>query len=117
METELLIENVLNIGTEEFYRHERYKTPLYILLLNTTDKNAFNILEENIRKTDVLQQLTSELLVVFLTHTEHDNALLFINKIKEKINFTYTLSEFKEPKLDFIESLFMENSKKYSLEN
>ncbi|QOY55247.1 hypothetical protein HUE87_03140 [Candidatus Sulfurimonas marisnigri] len=106
---ELLIENVLNIGVEEFYRTSRYKVSLIVLLVNSKDKNAFNILDNATRQTDIVQQLSSELIVVFLSHTEYEKSLLFIEKVKKKFDFTYNMSEFKESEVEFIENLFLRN--------
>ena len=109
---DLLVDNVLIIGADEFYRTSRYETSLFVVLINTNDKNAFNILENAIRQTDILQQLDSELLVLFLTHTNHEESLFFMHKIKNQFDFTYTMAEFKGYESEFIETLFLENSKK-----
>jgi len=109
---DFLIESVLIIGADEFYRTSRYKIPLFVILINTDDKNAFNILEKCTRRTDIIQQLNSDLLVVFLTHTNHDSALLFVDKIRDKFDFTYTGNEFTNSDSEFVKTLFVENSKK-----
>jgi len=106
---ELLVENVLNIGADEFYRSTRYKTPLVVILVNSEDKNAFNILDENVRQTDVVQQLSSDLLVIFLSHTDYERASKHIKKLTEMFDFTYTMGEFEGFELDFIKNLFKEN--------
>lgn len=109
---DLLIENVLIIGSDEFYRATRYRVPLFVILINTNDRDAFNILEKYTRQTDIVQQLNSDLLVLLLAHTDYDEALFFMNKIKDKFNFTYTSKEFINSELLFIETLFRENAKK-----
>ena len=109
---ELLIQNALNIGSEEFYRASRYKLPLVVILINTQNKKAFDILELSLRKTDLLQQLNSDTIIVFLAHTNYNDSMLFLQKIKEKFPFTYTMAEYKEYEEDFLEKLFVENEKK-----
>ena len=100
------MEVVSNVGEDEFYRTNRYIVPLVVFLINSNDKNICDIIEKNIRLTDIVQQLSPELIVVFLSHTAYNNGYLFIDKIKRKIDFTYTLAEFKESKSKFIEKLF-----------
>ena len=109
---ELLMDIVSNIGDDEFYRSYRYDVPLVVVLINSRDKNIFDIIDEDIRQADIIQQLSSELIVVFLTHTNYTDALLYLDKIKRKADFTYTLAEYKELKSEFIEKLFLENEKK-----
>ncbi|WP_373000286.1 hypothetical protein [Sulfurimonas sp.] len=109
---ELMIENVLNIGEDEFYRASRYRLPLSVILVNSSDSKAFDILEENTRQIDIVQQLSSDLLIVFLSHTDYNNSITFIDKIKDKLEFTYTSSEFKGSDLKFIRRLFLDNSEK-----
>lgn len=109
---ELLIDNVLNIGADEFYRSNRYKVPLSVMLINTSDNDAFNLLDRITRQTDIVQQLTSELLVVFLSHTDYDNALLFIYNLGKELDFTYTISQFQGQEFEFIQNLFVQNSLK-----
>ena len=108
---ELLIGNALNIGTDEFYRAIRYKLSLAVMLINTSDNNAFNILEDNIRQSDIIQQLDSNTIIVFLSHTDLQKSTLFIDKIKDKFSFTYTIAEFKDSEVKFLETLFLDNSK------
>lgn len=108
---ELMMEVVSNVGEEEFYRTERYNIPLVVVLINSNDKDIFDIIEKNIRPTDIVQQLDSDLIVVFLSHTDHNNGYLFIDKVKRKVDFTYTLSEYKEARSKFIEKLFLDNMK------
>lgn len=108
---ELMMEVVSNVGEDEFYRTERYNVPLVVILINSKDNNIFDILEKNLRATDIIQQLSSQLFVVFLSHTDYNNGYLFIDKIKRKLDFTYTLCEFKESKFEFIEKLFLDNNK------
>jgi len=103
------IETVLDIGNEEFYRAARYQIPLSVLLINSRDKNIFDILEELLRPTDIIQQITHELIVVFLTHTNIENANTFVNNIKEHVNFSATVDEYKGFKVEFIENLFTDN--------
>lgn len=109
---DLLIDTVLNLGEDEFYRASRYNTHLAIILVNSKDKNIFDVIDESIRQTDLVQQLTSELLVVFLTHTDRKASLLCINKIKSMIDFTYTLAEYKGSRVELINKLFLDNEKK-----
>ena len=111
---ELLIENVLNIGSDEFYRASRYGMPLVVVLVNTEDKEAFDIFDENTRQTDIVQQLSSELLVVFLSHTNYQDSILFLEKMKDKLTFTHTSKEFVKSKEEFIKSIFLENEKTYN---
>ena len=115
---ELLIENALNIGTDEFYRALRYRLCLVVMLINTEDKNAFNILEKIIRKSDVLQQIDSDTIIVFLSHTTKNESILFIDKIKDKFSFSYTVSEYngstyKGSEFKFLETLFLKNGDKH----
>ncbi|MCK4737582.1 MAG: hypothetical protein KAT10_03410 [Sulfurimonas sp.] len=109
---ELLMDIVSNIGDDEFYRSYRYDVPLVVVLINSMDKNIFDIIDENIRQADIIQQLSSELIVVFLTHTNYKDALLYLDKIKRKADFTYTLAEYKELKSEFIKKLFSDNEDK-----
>jgi hypothetical protein len=111
---ELFVQNALDVGSDEFYRANRYKLPLSVILINTQDKKGFDILEATLRKTDILQQIGLETIVVFLPHTNQKDAFLFIEKIKNKFAFTYTLAEYKEHEEEFIEKLFEENEKKCS---
>ncbi len=105
------IETTLDIGSDEFYRAARYQTPLSVLLINSKDKNIFDIIETILRPTDIIQQLNSELIVVFLSHTTHEDATLFINNMKEQVDFTYTADGYKGFRNEFIENLFKENEK------
>jgi len=107
------VDTVLNIGSDEFYRAARYQTALVVILINSKDKDLFNIIEKNLRPTDIIQQLNSELIVLFLSHTGYDDATLFINKIKESKDFSYTVSEYKGFRVEFVEKLFSENEKKF----
>ena len=110
------IETVLEIGREEFYRAARYQIPLSVLLINSDDKDLFNNLEKSLRPTDIIQQLSRELLVVLLTHTDLQNANTFVKNINKKIDFTFTLDEYKGFRVKFIEDLFASNqalSKEY----
>ncbi|WP_294966661.1 hypothetical protein [Sulfurimonas sp.] len=111
---ELMVENVLNIGEDEFYRASRYKLPLTVILINSIDRKAFDIIDENIRQTDIVQQLSSDLLIVFLAHTDNLKSMKFIDKIKNKLNFSYTCSEFKSSELKFVKKLFLDNFDKNS---
>ena len=112
---ELSIENVLNIGADEFYRTDRYKLPLAVILINTKDIKAFDILDSCTRQTDIVQQLNADLLVVFLVHTTYKDALSFINKINDKLSFTYTLDEYKQSHLEFVKDMFKQNIKNNNL--
>jgi len=105
------IETVLDIGNEEFYRAARYQIPLSVLLINSRDKNIFDILEELLRPTDIIQQITHELIVVFLTHTNIENANTFVDNIKEHVNFSATVDEYKGFRVEFIQNLFKNNKK------
>lgn len=109
---ELLISTVLHLGEDEFYRVNRYETHLSVALINSTDKKLFEAIDKNIRQTDLLQQLDSALLVVFLTHTNYKASFQCIKKIKKVINFTYTMAEYKESSTEFVQKLFLDNSKK-----
>jgi hypothetical protein len=109
---DLLIENVLIIGSDEFYRASRYEVPLFVVLINTDNKDAFNILESYVRQTDVVQQLSSNLIVLLLAHTNYEESLFFMEKIKDKFDFTYTGAEFQNHETLFLETLFLENIKK-----
>lgn len=109
---DLVVQTILDIGIDEFYRSTRYKVPLVVVLVNSNDKNAFKILEKYTRQTDIVQQLTSELLVVYLPHIGSDNASHFIKNMKEKLDFTYTIGEYKDDESEFIYNLLVQNSKK-----
>lgn len=109
---DLIIQTILDIGIDEFYRSSRYKVPLVVVLINSNDKNAFKILEKHTRRTDIVQQLTSELLVVYLPHIGNNDAPHFINKMKKELNFTYTMGEYKDNESEFIYNLLVDNSKK-----
>lgn len=111
---ELLIDTVLNIGADEFYRASRYTLPLVVMLVNSENKNMFDVLENNVRQTDIVQQLSAETAVVFLSHTNYEQSLNFLNKIKNQFNFTYTLGEYKGSEYKFIENLALENEQKIS---
>ena len=111
---ELMIENVLNIGEDEFYRASRYKLPLCVILVNSNDNEAFDILDDNTRQVDIVQQISHDLLIVFLSHTDLNQARIFIKKMNKKLNFTYTEGEFKSPELKFIKKLFLDNEEKRS---
>jgi len=108
---ELMIDNVLNIASDEFYRASRYKMLLSVILINSSDSKAFNVLYKNIRQSDIVQQLSSDMIVVILTHTDYNNALLFIKNVEQAFDFTYTLGEFKEDAFQFIRKLFLDNKK------
>ncbi len=108
-----MLDNILNIGDDEFYRAARYNLPLAVMLINTNDKKAFNVLEKNTRQSDIVQQLSSDMLIVFLSHTKFDAAMVFVNKIKKEFDFTYTIREFKGSEFDFIHDLFIENVPKH----
>jgi len=108
---ELIVENILNIGSDEFYRSSRYGLPLVVILVNTTDSVAFDKFDENTRQTDIVQQLTSDLLVVFLSHTNYEDSILFLEKMKDKLEFTYTSKQFIGVKEEFISSVFLANEK------
>lgn len=109
---DLIVQTILDIGIDEFYRSSRYKVPLVVVLINSNDKNAFKILEKHTRRTDIVQQLSAELLVVYLPHIRSENAYHFIKNMKEKLNFTYTMGEYKDNESEFIYNLLVQNSKK-----
>lgn len=109
---ELDIDTALNLGSDEFYRSLRYKLSLTVILINSNEKDAFNILEKSIRKSDILQQLTSNTIIIFLSHTTLKESVYFIKKINEKLDFTYTMDEFKNSERSFLENLFQKNSVK-----
>ena len=109
---ELSIENALNIGSDEFYRASRYSLPLVVMLVNSDDKGAFNILEDSIRQTDIVQQLTSDSIIVFSSHTNYEKAGQFIEKIRDKFSFTYTAHEYNGAESKFLKGLFLENMDK-----
>jgi len=102
---------VSDVGDDEFYRTARYQIPLVVVLINSSDKSIFNIIDDNIRQTDIIQQLSADLIVVFLTHTDYEASLLCMEKIKKIVDFTYTLDEYKGLKPTFIKNLFIENMK------
>ncbi len=106
---ELAIENALNIGADEFYRSSRYDLPLIVVLINSKNKKAFDILEGNIRQTDIIQQMSSNSIIIFLAHTNLDEANLFLSKVKSEFDFTYSLKEFSGNQDEFLKSLFLEN--------
>lgn len=103
---------VLDIGSDEFYRTIRYKIPLVVMLINSKNKGIFDIVDENIRQTDIVQQLSSNLIVVFLTHTDYAASLFCVEKISKIVDFTYTLAEFHGSQEQFIEKLFLDNKEK-----
>ncbi len=109
---ELLIDTVLNIGEDEFYRVNRYETYLAVVLINSTDKRLFKIIEKNIRQTDIVQQLDTALIVLFLTHTNYEASFDCIRKIRKIMNFTYTIEEYKESSAIFVKKLFIENKRR-----
>lgn len=109
---ELLIENALIIGSNEFYRAVRYNVPLVVMLVNSDDRNAFSILEQNIRQTDIIQQLDTDTIVVFLSHTTMNEANKFIEKMQKLFQFTTTYKEFEDFEQKFLAELFRENEKK-----
>ena len=109
-------ETVLDIGHDEFYRAARYQIPLSVVLINSDDKDIFDLIEKSLRKTDMIQQLTSDLIVVFLSHTTYENAHAFVDKVQKEIDFTYIVDEFKGSKDGFIEKLFTSN-KQYRKES
>ena len=106
------IESALNIGADEFYRASRYNLPLVVLLVNSYDSQAFHILESSVRRTDILQQLTSDTVVIFLSHTNFQESEKFLQKLEDKFDFTYSASEFKDSQNTFLKSLFLENEEK-----
>ncbi len=109
---EFAIDTVLDIGSDEFYRVDRYHIPMSVVLLNSKDSNLFNIIEKSLRRTDMIQQLTSELIVVFLPHTTYDGATVYINKLDDSVEFTCTVGEYKESRVKFVKDLFLQNNKK-----
>ena len=111
---ELMIENVLNIGEDEFYRASRYKLPLSVVLVNSNENKAFDIFDGCTRQVDIVQQLSSDLLIVFLSHTDLVHAGIFIKKMNKKLKFSYTAGEFKSSELKFIKKLFLDNVEKRS---
>lgn len=111
---DLLAQIILDVGSDEFYRATRYKTNLVVVLVNSDDKHAFDILERVTRQTDIVQQLNSALLVVYLPHTTEDEAIHFVDKIHNELDFTYTLNEYNGNDFEFIYKLLVENSKKAS---
>lgn len=111
---ELLIQNVLDLGADEFYRTNRYDLPLTVILINSENATAFNVLYDTTRRTDIVQQLTSDLIVIFLTHTDIENSKLFIKKIESEFDFTYTMNEFtsSDSQVEFLQRLFLDNLSK-----
>jgi hypothetical protein len=103
------VQTVLDIGSDEFYRAMRYQIPLSVLLINSTNKSIFDTLENSIRATDIIQQISSELFVVFLTHTDLKNANAFMENLKEEVEFSATVDEYKGFKDEFILNLFLKN--------
>jgi len=109
---ELLMSIVLNLGEDEFYRVNRYETHLAVALINSDDKSIFSNIEKNIRQTDIVQQLDSNLIVVFLTHTDYEASLKCIEKVQRRVDFTYTIAEYRDSRIEFIEKLFSDNKEK-----
>lgn len=107
--TEFSKDIVLDIGSDEFYRVERYQTKLVVMLINSEDKNIFDELDAMLRQVDMIQQLMPEMIVIFLPHISLEDGELFINKINKNFKFTYTLKEYQSPRLTFIDELFQEN--------
>lgn len=107
-----IMDTVLDIGHDEFYRAARYQIPLTVVLVNSKNKEIFDLMDQNLRKTDMIQQLTSDLIIVFLSHTNYKNGISFVQKIEKDIEFTYSLDEFKGSKDSFVNNLF-ELNKQY----
>lgn len=105
-----IMDTVLDIGHDEFYRAARYQIPLTVLLVNSTNKDIFDLMEKNLRKTDMIQQLASDLIIVFLSHTNYKNGISFAQKIEKDIDFTYSIDEFKGSKESFVNNLFEQNN-------
>lgn len=109
---ELLIENALNIGSNEFYRAIRYDISLVVMLINTEDRQAFEILESNIRQTDIIQQLDPCIIILFLTHTSVNEANAFLKNMHGKFDFTHTMAKFEDYEHKFLTELFAANESK-----
>lgn len=110
---EVLLDNILNIGDDEFYRASRYESPLVAILVNSKDNSAYDIFNKNTRQTDIVRQLTQNLTIIFLTHTDYQHSVAFLDKVKEQLDFTYTMSEFDGSEFDFIHDLYVNNIEKH----
>jgi hypothetical protein len=106
------VDVIVDIGSEEFYRAVRYQTPLSVILLNSKDKDIFSLIEKNTRPTDIIQQISSALIVIFLPHTSKEHACTFMKNIEEFAKFTCVVGEYKGFKTEFVQNLFIENEKK-----
>ena len=95
---EVLLDNILNIGDDEFYRASRYESPLVAILVNSKDNSAYD---------------TQNLTIIFLTHTDYQHSVAFLDKVKEQLDFTYTMSEFDGSEFDFIHDLYVNNIEKH----
>lgn len=97
---EMHINTILNLTSDEFYRAKRYKSPLTLILVENTHIDLFDLLDNNSRRLDIIQQLDSNTIFIALIHTTESEAEMYITKIKKiarlesKISFGYYISEY-----------------------
>ena len=70
------VSTILQIGDDELYRATRYKVPLSFVLLKT--KESFDDIIAHTRRSDITQQITTDIMCVYLTHTDHSEAASFL---------------------------------------
>lgn len=104
------ITTILSLADNEFYRAGRYSTPVSIVLFGNITNNTFITIEKNIRQTDTVQQLDSTTIVVILSHSDHNQSIMFSEKIKRLVSdispIYYVSREFKcQNKITFLTHL------------
>ena len=87
--TEDIINVVMDIGDDIYYSSKRYKVDTTTIIIKS--KFLFTYFDDYSRQIDVVQQLTSDLLVVILPHTNKEQAVKYIDKMKNNTN-----EKFKE---------------------
>lgn len=80
---EMFVNVILDISSDEFYRAKRYKSPLTLILVENTHIDLFDMLDNNSRRLDIIQQLGRDTIVIALTHTSQNEAELYIKKIEK----------------------------------
>ncbi len=80
--SQTVLEDLLSL---EFYRFKRYKVPIALALIQTNNKDLFSTSEKNIRKTDLMQQIDTDLYAIIYTHTSSKGGQISLDHIFEEL--------------------------------
>ncbi len=99
---------------EECYRAERYERPFRLLVIEPATKSsqaaakerAVNVLQEEVRRSDVASYLGNARFAILLPETTHAEAALLLARLQSRLQFARSaVTEFPEDGRNFTELL------------